>query len=391
MTLKIAFATPYYHPLDVLRGSGTSYHLVRELEAQGCLVSCFGPLNFQEPWQVRGLRAWSKRVQRKPFKTYLDPLVVRPLGQALDALLEGVEADLLMTNDPAAAAGTRSRLPLVYYSDVMLPPGRDPTIWAGNFVFGSLPLWALRRCQRTMESCLKRADLLIFPADWQAETAQRWGVDPAKIHVISYGANIVDPGPAALQERLERLQTARPELRLLFIGTDWVLKDGPTALETARLLKESGLKIRMDVVGVKLDGLPEYVRCWGRLNKSNPEDYLKLDRLFRQSDFLILPTRYEGLGIAPREAAAYGLPTLASRIAGVVNSVVDGGSGCLIAPEEGAAGFANAAKALWESEGSYQALCESARQVFEARYNWSGCVASLVEVLKQFLEERGSA
>lgn len=66
------------------------------------------------------------------------------------------------------------------------------------------------------------------------------------------------------------------------------------------------------------------VRFVGPVN--NPEDF------FAAADFLCLPSYREGFGLVTIEAAAVGIPTLASRIYGVTDAIIDGVTGILHEP-----------------------------------------------------------
>lgn len=66
------------------------------------------------------------------------------------------------------------------------------------------------------------------------------------------------------------------------------------------------------------------VRFVGSVN--NPEDF------FAAADFLCLPSYREGFGLVTIEAAAIGIPTLASRIYGITDAIVDGVTGILHEP-----------------------------------------------------------
>jgi glycosyltransferase involved in cell wall biosynthesis len=66
------------------------------------------------------------------------------------------------------------------------------------------------------------------------------------------------------------------------------------------------------------------VRFVGSVN--NPEDF------FAAADFLCLPSYREGFGLVTIEAAAVGIPTLASRIYGITDAVIDGVTGILHEP-----------------------------------------------------------
>ena len=56
--------------------------------------------------------------------------------------------------------------------------------------------------------------------------------------------------------------------------------------------------------------------------------------LLAACDALVLPSRKEGLGVAALEAMACGRPVLASRVGGLAETVVDGETGLLVAPED---------------------------------------------------------
>ncbi len=298
MSLKIAFITPYYDPCDIRRGSGTFYYMSRELERQGCEVSYFGPVVFREPAVVRPLRAFAKRVQKGRYMTYLDPAVARALGKELSAQLGGHSFDLGLTNDPGVAAGLDVPFPVVYYSDVMLPASGDTSVLRGMVAYRQVPLWALWRYQETMRLCLEGAALAIFPAQWQLEQAKGYGVDPTKLHLVPFGANIPDPGPEVEEQRDFNLNAQQQKVKLLFVGTDWERKGGDIAVSVTNLLREKDVDASLDVVGKNLQGMPPFIRSHGQLRKNNPEEWGLMDELYRASDVFILPSRSEGSVIA---------------------------------------------------------------------------------------------
>lgn len=378
MSFKIAFVTPYYDPRDIRRGSGTFYYMSRELERQGCQLSTFGPVAFEEPAVVRPLRAFAKRVQRGRYMTYLDPAVARALGRELSAQMEGQSFDLVLTNDPGVAAGLDVPFPVVYYSDVMLPASSRASDLRELVAYRQVPIWALWRYQKTMRLCLEHAALAIFPAQWQLDQAKGYGVDPAKLHLVSFGANIPDPGPEMAERRDFGRNARQRQVNLLFVGTDWERKGGDIAVAVTNLLREEGVDARLDVVGKNLQGMPPHIRSHGQLRKDNPEEWGLMDELYRASDVFILPSRSEGSVIAPREAAAYGLPTLAYHIEGLMSSVIDGKSGVLLEPETGPEGFARVISNWLDTPETYQSLCHGAREFYETNANWSTCVAKLV-------------
>lgn len=386
MSLKIAFVTPYYNPADIRRGSGTFFYMSRELERQGCQLSYFGPLSFREPAVVRPLRAFARRVQKKRYMTYLDPAVASALGEALAPQLRDCKPDLVLTNDPGVAAGLDVPLPVVYYSDVMLPASPGAAILRELVGYRNVPLWALRRYQKTMRLCLEHAALAIFPAPWQLEQAKDYGMDPGKLRLVPFGANIPDPGREVAQSREINKTTEQKSVTLLFVGTDWERKGGDVAVAVTEILRNHGIDAALDVVGKQLENMPGFIRSHGQLRKDNPLEWSMMDDLYRASDVFILPSRSEGSVIAPREAAAYGLPTLAYRIEGMVSSVIDEQSGRLLEPGTGPEGFAEVILHWINDPESYHRLCHGAREFYETEANWSGSVAKLIFALESLLK-----
>lgn len=91
-------------------------------------------------------------------------------------------------------------------------------------------------------------------------------------------------------------------------------------------------------------------------------------RLLRMGDVFVTPSRIdrsarwqEGFGIAFVEAAAFGLPAVASRSGGIPEAVIDGETGILV-PEESYADLANALTLLYEKPDLRKTMGKAARE-----------------------------
>lgn len=129
--------------------------------------------------------------------------------------------------------------------------------------------------------------------------------------------------------------------RLLYVG-NWSTRKGsdlvPSIMES--LGPEFQLWYTADARGAdRKFTLPESCRCLGRLNQ------IELQRVYRQVDALLFPTRLEGFGLVAAEAMAAGVPVIATRCSSLPEIVVDGRTGILCEPDDVAA-FANAARRL---------------------------------------------
>jgi glycosyltransferase involved in cell wall biosynthesis len=76
-------------------------------------------------------------------------------------------------------------------------------------------------------------------------------------------------------------------------------------------------------------GLSDSVTFLGFVAK--PEEFL------RRIDIFVMPSLFEGLGVAALEAMAAGKPVVASRVGGLAESILDGQTGLLVAPRDGRA------------------------------------------------------
>lgn len=105
----------------------------------------------------------------------------------------------------------------------------------------------------------------------------------------------------------------------------------------------------------------------------------RLFDLFRSSDVFVMPNiavdgDVEGFGIVAIEAAASGLPLVASDLQGIKDAVSNGENGILVPPEDAAA-FASAASRLISDSQARAKLGEQARDVTRRLYGWPSIVA----------------
>jgi glycosyltransferase involved in cell wall biosynthesis len=98
---------------------------------------------------------------------------------------------------------------------------------------------------------------------------------------------------------------------------------------------------------------------------------LQLDEIFRQTDFLLLPTRAECAGVVFSEASAYGIPSITTNTGGVTTYVKDGINGFALPLEAGAAAYAEKIEWLLTDSFQYQRLRLSSRELYDEYLNWN--------------------
>jgi len=129
-------------------------------------------------------------------------------------------------------------------------------------------------------------------------------------------------------------------------------------------------------------GLAERVLFAGRVERV--EDTL------RAADLFVFPSTFEALGIALVEAAACGLPAVASRTGGIVDVVEDGRSGRLVAP--GDAGALAAALRGLATDGDLRAgMGREARAVALTRFDERDGLRRYLSLFREVTPRRPSS
>lgn len=376
--MQIAFATTF-DAQDLRRGSGTFYFMSQEIARQGHEVHYVGPVTFRYPFisrLLRRLHGWGG----KRYVAFLDPYVGQLTGRNVAAKLSKLNYDLLLSNDPAICAFTPSHKPIVLYTDVMITHNYSeaglPNARLSNMSF--LSLWLARK---TLRAALKRANLAVFPVQWVADEAVYYGVEPTKVRLIPFGANIVDPGRSLAEQRT--LQPNRFDL--LFVGKDWARKGGEVAVGATLALRQQGVEATLHCVGSNPTNRPNspHVKFYGLLDKTVPAEREQLYQLYANCDGFILPSSSEGFVIAPLEAAAFGLPALAYDAHGVRDAIRPGETGYLYPLGSSETAFVAGVMEWLSRPELYRQMALAARAHYENSVNWQKSIATLLAEISQ--------
>lgn len=182
-----------------------------------------------------------------------------------------------------------------------------------------------------------RAAKHFFP--WNAWVGQSlvsdWGVPEEKITPLSPGVDTNLFKPLSVPEALPYLpmrERVRPknigQVRLLFVGGDFVRKGGELLLRWAR---ETTLPVELHLVTRDtVEDTPGNVVIRRGMAPLSPE----LVALYQSSDLFVLPTRADCYSLVALEAMACGLPVVISPLGGIPEIVTDGETGYLIPPDD---------------------------------------------------------
>jgi glycosyltransferase involved in cell wall biosynthesis len=234
-----------------------------------------------------------------------------------------------------------------------------------------------------------RACFLAYASQWAANDAiQYYNADPDKVSVIPFGANCAAGFSSSAEAQAVVLAKAGTPFRLLFVGRDWDRKGGALAVEILNRLRQQWINAELWVVGCDPFGgsPPPGVKIIGHLNKANAFDLARWRHCFAQCDVLLVPTRAECFGVVFAEAAAFALPSIATRVGGVGDAVIDGVTGFLFAPEEDARPYVEILRRLATDRRFYFQTALNAFTYYRANLNWKTAGRRFTELLMARLD-----
>jgi UDP-glucose:(heptosyl)LPS alpha-1,3-glucosyltransferase len=184
------------------------------------------------------------------------------------------------------------------------------------------------------------------------------------------------PSPAARVAVRDDLGVDTDELVALFVGGDWQRKGLEAAIDGLGLARARGAAAwRLWVVGrgdadryrrrARAVGVEAQVTFFGRPAEVEP--------LYQAADAFLLPSRYEGFSLVAVEAAACGLPIVATPVGCIDELVGEGEAGIIV---DGTSAAIGAALQRLGADPEYrQRLSRGARRR-AAAYSWERCVDS---------------
>lgn len=227
-----------------------------------------------------------------------------------------------------------------------------------------------------LKRIINAADAITATGEYLKENVCRYirGENPP-VSVIPFGVNIGAPGGKTTKDngkRLIFLKVHHPRY-----GPDILLRAFKMALEKCPSLSltmagEGEMTARLKKMAVEL-GID------GRVDFVGFVEYRKVHEILLAHDIMVMPSLREGFGVTALEAAAAGLPTIATNIGGIPEVVRDGEGGLLVPPNDIRA-LAEAIIWLSTHPGQRLEMGQNARTFVEKRYNWDDNVGQMLDL-----------
>lgn len=273
------------------------------------------------------------------------------------------------------------------YTPLFLPRGRPTgvvlhhlTSPTAHMRWGGLLSRGLAALEHAM---IRRASRVSATSDSSREAAQR--IAPRT------PADMVSAGVPSELFEIER----RPAAFLLYFGRLDIFHKGiDTLLEAVAILarRRPDVELRIAGRGSSLDRITRMIDGLGitkNVRLLGPVSDAERNELLATAAVQLMPSRFEGFGLAAAEAMAAGVPLIASGV-GSLPEVVDAPNGGVLIPPSDAEALAAATEKLLDDPAAREALSKSAR-VSARRFNWDAVAEAHFQFINNVAAGRGDS
>jgi glycosyltransferase involved in cell wall biosynthesis len=353
------------NPFDRKAWSGLHHSIYNHLEKHVGTVVALGP--YKPGLQLfigKCLNQLTMRLFSKRYNYRHSALVSRAYARWFNRRIREEKPDIIVAVSASSElARIKTNLPVIYICDAIVHSSLNYYKTLTN-----LNKYSTNESLHTESLALQKSDLVVFAASWARDLAKPEVANLIKrSRVIPFGPNIVAPSASELS-----FDPPEKTCKLLFVGVFWETKGAPVALECLEALLRKGINAELVVCGC--DAPPNVshpkMQVTGFLNKNIPAHAQRLEQLYREAHFFILPTQFEAYGVVFCEAAAWGLPALGTRTGGVSDIIKEGLNGFLFDKSDRGQVYADKIETVLSDPTSYSNLRKNSRKEFETRLNW---------------------
>jgi starch synthase len=367
------------HPLDPRTWSGLSHSFFLELQRRGRLYHAFTA----EPRPWKKLLSMLKTIHpdrkrwRKQF--YMDTGYRDALTDAVRRHVRAADLDCSFVQVGAMfnlAEALQGKATCYSYSDSSVAESIRSPYAPRNL--------SVKRIDRAIayEKRVYGSMTKVFTCGEYLRTSmiKDFGLPPDRVVAIGAAAvlqELPNPFPGKVYDTRE----------VLFLGADFRRKGGAGLLQAFEIVRGRIPDARLHVVGPEGLRVPPALEGGvihhGFLDKKKPEEWLKLQSLFRRCSLFVLPSLYEPFGVAPLEAMTFEIPCVVSSIGALKETVIPGKTGELAEPGNVEDLADKITKLLMEPD-VLQRMGRAARQLVLEQYTWP-------RVVDRFMEATGTA
>jgi glycosyltransferase involved in cell wall biosynthesis len=221
----------------------------------------------------------------------------------------------------------------------------------------------------------------------ERELRDNYDIGPAPVKIIPNAADLNIFKPISEEQRLAwRSENGLgvDDVVLIFAGGEWVRKGLDLAIRGLALVSNPKAKLFIagdDPARETLKGLADECQVTDRVIFGGFRKDVPL--ALASSDIFLFPSWYEAFSLATIEAAACGLPVVATSINGTEDFIEPGVTGDFVKSEPQS--IAEVIAPLVQDPEKRTAMGRNARQLVEQRYTWDRVTDATEEAYKEYL------
>lgn len=243
------------------------------------------------------------------------------------------------------------------------------------------PMWR----DRAEAEIIQCSDAICVSCVEEEQQFRRLYGDPAgRIEIIAPGVEhaFFAPGDKAAARKAIGFDPDRP--LILFVGRIQPLKGPDVAIQALGELGRSDVQLVLcggasgrngDVQAAEAHALVDELGLHDQVHFVEPQPHHILSSWYRAADIVLVPSRSESFGLVALEAAACGIPVVASAVGGLLSLVDDGETGFLIEGRR-PADFAAAMRKILDDAELAQSM-SAAAELRAQPYTWRGAAERL--------------
>ena len=355
------------------------YYIAKYLENEQTTLQYINSFHTTNALLPKIKRRFYHQIKHKFYHFWADPVFNLDYAAQISQKLLSLNPNIIFCPDINFIAYLNCSQPIV--------------IWVDSTYLGYINFYPeySNLCQETINHlttmdklALKKCKMVIFSSEWAAQNAiKNYQIEPEKVQIVPFGANIECNRTLADIQLILDAKSAN-QCKLLFIGSDWIRKGGNVALEVAKNLNSIGLNTQLTVVGcqpITKEPLPNFCQVIGFVDTSTMMGLNKIDRLFKESHFFILPSQADCTPHVLAEANSFGVPCLTTDIGGIPTMIKDGLNGKIFAINSHVSEYSKYISSLMTNYSEYKELALSSFNEYQTRLNWSAACQTVKQIL----------
>ncbi len=234
--------------------------------------------------------------------------------------------------------------------------------------------------------------IMVSCTEEQSQFQSLYGSAPGSIEVLAPGVERAFFSPGDRRGARHALKLGSGPI-LLFVGRIQPLKGLDVAVRTLAELGRADAQLVVVGGASGLEGATELARVQllieelglvDRVKFYEPQPHHLLSTFYRAADVVLVPSRSESFGLVALEAAACGIPVVATAVGGLLNLIEDGKTGFLV-PGRDVSGFVRFTRRLLDD--SLLAISMGTAAAHRAQmYSWKSAAMKARSVYTELLE-----